>query len=457
MEESRITIGLIRLLVGAAISRGRLAFGHTSRALHRTLCVSFVRAVHNSVERWERGRRGESLSLDHRHAGVRRGGRVRLPDQRRGARFGTSGSVEVPRPRRWQARPKRVPRQRLRLRSAARADHRSRGRIRRRSRSHVRARRAAAEGEPFVRPSISAVGGLRTENGTRGWLARTRHVARRPCAHDRRARGHGRQPRVFWARRRRSDHSAGSRLFGEGAGRRRGGNYRLGDTEFWMGLRYTAVDTRVSREPSVLELPNVPLDDYDLRLGALTPSLTLDRRDNFFTPIRGWYVDLSVPMYRESLGSGPRLRDGESHWDVLPAIRESPYFSACAGAANTAQTAPRFSCGRISRCAECRRFSIRASERPNSRRSSVGNSAHAGASSVSWRGRSPKLSRGTRARGERIDGRSRISVLDRAPPWLAPRCGRSGRPRRRHLLCRVRQRVAAAVVGRAAGRLQVRP
>ena len=28
-----------------------------------------------------------------------------------------------------------------------------------------------------------------------------------------------------------------------------------------------------------------------------------DTRDNFFTPTQGWYVDLSVPLFREALGS----------------------------------------------------------------------------------------------------------------------------------------------------------
>lgn len=33
------------------------------------------------------------------------------------------------------------------------------------------------------------------------------------------------------------------------------------------------------------------------------PSITVDARDNFFTPTNGWYVALSVPLYREALGS----------------------------------------------------------------------------------------------------------------------------------------------------------
>jgi outer membrane translocation and assembly module TamA len=43
--------------------------------------------------------------------------------------------------------------------------------------------------------------------------------------------------------------------------------------------------------------------DSNLRLGALTPSITLDKRNNFFTPTNGWYLDLSVPVFRDSFGS----------------------------------------------------------------------------------------------------------------------------------------------------------
>jgi outer membrane translocation and assembly module TamA len=55
------------------------------------------------------------------------------------------------------------------------------------------------------------------------------------------------------------------------------------------------------REPG-FEPPGVARDDLDTRLSGLTPSLTLDTRDNFFTPTRGGYLSLSAPLYREELG-----------------------------------------------------------------------------------------------------------------------------------------------------------
>ena len=296
-----------------------------------------------------------------------------------------------------------------------------------------------------MRPTISAVGGLRTENGTRGWFGANLGTWR------------GGRVRTIAAL---ADMDVNLEFFGLGGdaatatqglgysvkarGGVAGGNYRLGDTQLWMGLRYTAVDTRVSLETSVVELPNVPLDDYDLRLGALTPSLTLDRRDNFFTPIRGWYVDLSVPMYRESLGSDRDFETANLTGMYFRPFADSLFFSLRASGKYSSDRTPFFLRPYVS-LRGVQALEYQGERTADLKRSSVGNSAHAGASSVSSAQAKPVARRGTRTRDERLDGWSRISILDRAPPWLAPRSRRSGRPRRRHLLRRVRQRLATAV------------
>jgi hypothetical protein len=81
-----------------------------------------------------------------------------------------------------------------------------------------------------------------------------------------------------------------------------GANYRLGETQLWVGLRYALATTRVSLSALDSGLPEIPSSDRNLRLAGLTPSLTLDTRDNFFTPTEGAYLDLSVPVFREALG-----------------------------------------------------------------------------------------------------------------------------------------------------------
>ena len=82
-----------------------------------------------------------------------------------------------------------------------------------------------------------------------------------------------------------------------------GASYRWGESRVWLGARYALVNTTVAfGAPGSTPAPIDPAD-RDLRLGVVTPSLTLDHRDNFFTPVRGWYVDLTVPLFREEVGS----------------------------------------------------------------------------------------------------------------------------------------------------------
>jgi hypothetical protein len=158
-------------------------------------------------------------------------------------------------------------------------------------------------GSEFVRPTMSTVGALRTENHTRGWFAANLGSWR------------GGKVRTIAAL---ADVDVNLDFFGlggdrvssdglgysvKGEGGVAGGSIKLGMTKLWFGLRYASVNTNVSLQDPLLPLPGVSPADYDLDLGALTPTITFDGRDNFFTPTRGWYVDLSVPLYRESFGS----------------------------------------------------------------------------------------------------------------------------------------------------------
>jgi hypothetical protein len=81
-----------------------------------------------------------------------------------------------------------------------------------------------------------------------------------------------------------------------------GGSYRLGEFPVWLGVRYARVNTDVALEDAEFGADVSPRD-LDLELAALTPSLTLDMRNNFFTPTQGWYAELSTPFFREGLGS----------------------------------------------------------------------------------------------------------------------------------------------------------
>ena len=158
-------------------------------------------------------------------------------------------------------------------------------------------------GERYTRPNITAVGALGTENGTDGYF-----LGHLGTWMDGRLR-----TQVAFA-----DADINLDFFGLGGDRTQGpglgysiaarggvvgGGFRLGDTPFWLGLRYTLVKTSVTLDAPNPGLPGISASDLDLRLAALTPAITLDMRNNFFTPTEGWYVDLSVPLFREALGS----------------------------------------------------------------------------------------------------------------------------------------------------------
>ena len=196
-----------------------------------------------------------------------------------------------------------------------------------------------APGEEFVRPTMSAVGALRTENGTRGWF--------------------GANLGTWWNGRLRTIAALGDldlnlEFFGFGGNRIDGGldysvkakggvlggNYRLGRSQLWLGVRYASVDTSVTLDAPLIDLPDVALGDFGLRLAALTPSITFDRRDNFFTPTRGVYVDLSLPTYRDSYGSDRDFETANLTAMYFRPLGESLYFSVRGSAKDSSDGTP---------------------------------------------------------------------------------------------------------------------
>jgi hypothetical protein len=155
-----------------------------------------------------------------------------------------------------------------------------------------------------VRPNIAAVGAMATENGSRGKFAA--HLGTWMDGNLRTLIGV-------------ADADINLEFFGLGGERNLGqqgldytiaarggvigGSYRLGKSPFWAGLRYVRATTNVSLDVGNSLPPQIPSLDLELNLGALTPSLTYDTRDNFFTPTHGLYLDLSATLFRQSLGS----------------------------------------------------------------------------------------------------------------------------------------------------------
>jgi len=161
-----------------------------------------------------------------------------------------------------------------------------------------------SKGNPNARPDVAAVGGLATENGTRGAFA-----------------GHlgnwreGRLKTLVAV----ANADINMVFFGLGLGQSPGqegieynidaqiatlgGSVRLGEGNIWAGLSYQIAQTDFALNMDRPAPPGAPEDDLELNLAALTPGLTLDTRDNFFTPSRGSYLDASVSFFREGLGS----------------------------------------------------------------------------------------------------------------------------------------------------------
>jgi len=156
----------------------------------------------------------------------------------------------------------------------------------------------------FGRPNISVVGGLITENDTKGVIAGdVRHwledhlqtivgVVRASVNLD--FYGIGRDVLL-------RDNPLSYNL--ETSAGVAQAKYRFGSSKVWAGLGYALANTKVKfNTPSAT--PFVPNIQRESRVGGLIPSLTYDSRDNIFTPIRGTYVEASAELFSKAFGGG---------------------------------------------------------------------------------------------------------------------------------------------------------
>jgi hypothetical protein len=78
------------------------------------------------------------------------------------------------------------------------------------------------------------------------------------------------------------------------------GKYRIGESDFLAGLGYQFMSVELSFDTP--DAPNVPDFSTKTNIGALSPSLTFDSRNNIFTPTVGTYVEASVGIASKALG-----------------------------------------------------------------------------------------------------------------------------------------------------------
>jgi hypothetical protein len=94
--------------------------------------------------------------------------------------------------------------------------------------------------------------------------------------------------------------------------------YRFGNSKYWAGLGYALATTKVKFN-GTSATSFVPDLQRESRVGGLIPSLTYDSRDNIFTPIRGTYIEASAGLFSQALGS-----DGEFQRANLIAMHFMP-------------------------------------------------------------------------------------------------------------------------------------
>ena len=155
-------------------------------------------------------------------------------------------------------------------------------------------------GSGFGRPNISVLGGLGTENGTRGafaadmryWMGDRLQTLVGAIKTTVNLDYYGTGEQGFL-----NQNPISYAL--EISGAMAQAKYRIGESRNWLGLGYVLAETRAVSDLGA----NLPDRDATLRMGGITAAITHDSRDNLFTPRSGYYLDLSAAVFNEALGS----------------------------------------------------------------------------------------------------------------------------------------------------------
>ncbi len=154
----------------------------------------------------------------------------------------------------------------------------------------------------FGRPNLTFVGGMQTENDTKGsFAADSRYwlndqmqslVGGFDMSVNLDYYGTGSEPALQNDPQRYNVSAVGAFVLGR---------YRLGDSRSWLGLGYLQADTQMQfkRRPDQPELPGI---DIDNELTGLLPEYTYDSRDSIFTPNDGFYFGASMGLFSPRLG-----------------------------------------------------------------------------------------------------------------------------------------------------------
>ena len=154
----------------------------------------------------------------------------------------------------------------------------------------------------FGRPNITMIGGLATENGTWGALLGDLRHWKGDRLQTLAGIVYASANLDFYGVGDETQVESGLRYNLEPKGLLLRAKYRIGPkARVWAGLGYMYSATKVSFDAPD-GTPGLPDYDEHSAIGGITPSLTYDSRDNFFTPLSGTYVDLTGRFFGPALG-----------------------------------------------------------------------------------------------------------------------------------------------------------
>ena len=154
----------------------------------------------------------------------------------------------------------------------------------------------------FGRPNMTVVGGLVTENGTKGVMAGDmRHwmddrlqtlVGVIHASVNLDFYGIGRDNTL-------KDHPRSYNL--EPLGGLVRAKYRINGSKFWAGIGYAIASIKVTFNTAGT-IPGLPDLQRESRVGGVAPTVSYDSRDNMFTPVRGTFIEATAGFFAPAFG-----------------------------------------------------------------------------------------------------------------------------------------------------------
>lgn len=192
----------------------------------------------------------------------------------------------------------------------------------------------------FGRPNLTFVGGLQTENDTKGVFAADSrywfddHMQSLVGGFDMSVNldyhGIGSDPSLEKDPQRYNISADGAFLMGR---------YRLGNSRSWLGLGYLLADTQLAftRKPDQPVLAGIDLEN---ELSGILPEYTYDSRDSIFTPNKGFYFSTSAAIFSPELGGEEEFQRASLFTMGFWPVTDKVIFSLAAGAINSSADTP---------------------------------------------------------------------------------------------------------------------